>query len=220
MATTTLKRLAGSPPYYLYRRFRRRWRGNSPRAVQRGGTEEIADAGGPLKNRGCWPATPRHKRCSPTTASSIPISRRYLKKRKPSTPWLKLSLGHFIHNQQLETLRDVSTPAAWRWWWKMTRPIAANWRQCSASKPPVNPSDAGDADFRHGKLAVGRRFAGRSRAPSRPRCQLYSCEGGGASSEKYRAVPPDQADARWLALLDNLPADAPRGIEFRWSATT
>ena len=32
--------------------------------------------------------------------------------------------------------------------------------------------------------------------------------------EKYRAVPPDQADARWLALLDNLPADAPRGIEF------
>ena len=39
-----------------------------------------------IENRGCWPATPRHKRCSSTTASSIPISRRYLKKRKPSTP--------------------------------------------------------------------------------------------------------------------------------------
>ena len=32
--------------------------------------------------------------------------------------------------------------------------------------------------------------------------------------EKFRAVPPDQAAERWLALLDNLPADAPRGIEF------
>ena len=32
--------------------------------------------------------------------------------------------------------------------------------------------------------------------------------------EKFRAVPPDQAADRWLALLDNLPADAPRGIEF------
>lgn len=31
---------------------------------------------------------------------------------------------------------------------------------------------------------------------------------------KFRAVPPDQAAERWLALLDNLPADAPRGIEF------
>ncbi|MCY0536234.1 sugar phosphate isomerase/epimerase, partial [Klebsiella pneumoniae] len=32
--------------------------------------------------------------------------------------------------------------------------------------------------------------------------------------EKFRAVPPDQAAERCLALLDNLPADAPRGIEF------
>ena len=31
---------------------------------------------------------------------------------------------------------------------------------------------------------------------------------------QFRAVPPDEASGRWLALLDNLPADAPRGIEF------
>ena len=31
---------------------------------------------------------------------------------------------------------------------------------------------------------------------------------------QFRAVPPDEASARWLALLNNLPADAPRGIEF------
>ncbi len=30
----------------------------------------------------------------------------------------------------------------------------------------------------------------------------------------WRAVPPDHDDPRWQALLDALPADAPRGIEF------
>jgi hypothetical protein len=32
--------------------------------------------------------------------------------------------------------------------------------------------------------------------------------------ENYRAVAPDKADERWLALLNQLPPDAPRGIEF------
>ncbi|MER8149749.1 hypothetical protein ABS241_20385, partial [Acinetobacter baumannii] len=32
--------------------------------------------------------------------------------------------------------------------------------------------------------------------------------------QQYRAVPPDNDDARWQALLDQLPSDAPRGIEF------
>ncbi|HAS1201756.1 TPA: sugar phosphate isomerase/epimerase, partial [Enterobacter cloacae] len=31
---------------------------------------------------------------------------------------------------------------------------------------------------------------------------------------QFRAVAPDRADVRWLALLSQLPADAPRGIEF------
>ncbi len=35
-----------------------------------------------------------------------------------------------------------------------------------------------------------------------------------ADGERFRAVPPDCADPRWLALLNALPADAPRGIEF------
>lgn len=30
----------------------------------------------------------------------------------------------------------------------------------------------------------------------------------------FRAVAPDQADERWLSLLNQLPPDAPRGIEF------
>ncbi|MWL74573.1 sugar phosphate isomerase/epimerase, partial [Escherichia coli] len=30
----------------------------------------------------------------------------------------------------------------------------------------------------------------------------------------FRAVPPAEENCRWLALLDRLPADAPRGIEF------
>lgn len=32
--------------------------------------------------------------------------------------------------------------------------------------------------------------------------------------QHYRAIALDNADARWLRLLDQLPADAPRGIEF------
>ena len=32
--------------------------------------------------------------------------------------------------------------------------------------------------------------------------------------DSYRAVPPDEADSRWLALLKTLPNDVPRGIEF------
>jgi len=35
-----------------------------------------------------------------------------------------------------------------------------------------------------------------------------------AHNAQFRAVAPDNADARWLALLDRLPSDAPRGIEF------
>ena len=32
--------------------------------------------------------------------------------------------------------------------------------------------------------------------------------------DNFRAVAPDRADARWLDLLGQLPADVPRGIEF------
>lgn len=32
--------------------------------------------------------------------------------------------------------------------------------------------------------------------------------------QQFRAIAPDHADARWLELLDQLPSDAPRGIEF------
>lgn len=32
--------------------------------------------------------------------------------------------------------------------------------------------------------------------------------------DNFRAVAPDGADSRWLDLLGQLPADAPRGIEF------
>ena len=32
--------------------------------------------------------------------------------------------------------------------------------------------------------------------------------------EQFRAIAPDRAESRWLDLLNQLPADAPRGIEF------
>ena len=38
-------------------------------------------------------------------------------------------------------------------------------------------------------------------------------------NENFRAIAPDRADTRWLDLLNQLPADAPRGIEFPLEGT-
>ena len=35
-----------------------------------------------------------------------------------------------------------------------------------------------------------------------------------AHRDSYRAIPPDDAEPRWLDLLNQLPIDVPRGIEF------
>jgi hypothetical protein len=60
---------------------------------------------------------------------------------------------------------------------------------------------------------VGRRLAGRGRAP--PGVSYIHVKAAEPHHSQFRAVPPDEASGRWLALLDNLPADAPRGINFR-----
>lgn len=63
--------------------------------------------------------------------------------------WLKLSLGHFIPQQR--TRIAASHPAAWRWWWKTTRPTAASWRQMQRFKSLLSgESAAGYLNFRYG----------------------------------------------------------------------
>ena len=114
--------------------------------------------------------------------------------------WLKLSLGHFIHNQQLETLRDILSG--------QLAPMQRFKAACRVHQMPVTLTfDMGNW------LWVGDspEEAARHLAPAVSYIHVKAAE---PHHEKYRAVPPDQADARWLALLDNLPADAPRGIEF------
>ncbi|SCC11988.1 Sugar phosphate isomerase/epimerase [Kosakonia oryzendophytica] len=129
--------------------------------------------------------------------------------------WLKVSLGHFQDSSVLATLGDwlassgvalvvendqtaCGTLAA------MQRFQAA----CQAQALPVtltfdtgNWLWAGDAPEQ----------AARQLAPA---VSYIHVKAAVADGERFRAVPPDQADPRWLALLNALPADAPRGIEF------
>ncbi|HDS5549695.1 TPA: sugar phosphate isomerase/epimerase [Klebsiella aerogenes] len=129
--------------------------------------------------------------------------------------WLKLSLGHFIHNQQLETLRDILSASG------MALVVENDQTDCGQ----LAPMQRFKAACRVHQMPVTLTFdmgnwlwvgdspeeAARHLAPAVSYIHVKAAE---PHHEKYRAVPPDQADARWLALLDNLPADAPRGIEF------
>ena len=129
--------------------------------------------------------------------------------------WLKLSLGHFIHNQQLETLRDILSDSG------MALVVENDQTDCGQ----LAPMQRFKAACRVHQMPVTLTFdmgnwlwvgdspeeAARHLAPAVSYIHVKAAE---PHHEKYRAVPPDQADARWLALLDNLPADAPRGIEF------
>lgn len=129
--------------------------------------------------------------------------------------WLKVSLGHFTDHAVLATLHD----------WLLTSPV-----------PLVVENDQTDC----GKLAPMLRFkaachthalpvtltfdtgnwlwvgdspeqAARQLAPAVSYIHVKAAIDHGKT---FRAVPPDEADTRWLALLNNLPADVPRGIEF------
>jgi sugar phosphate isomerase/epimerase len=128
--------------------------------------------------------------------------------------WLKLSLGHFLHNQQLGAARYPQRQrhgAGGRKRPDRLRPAGAD--AALQSRLP-GPSAAVTLTFDMGNwLWVGDspEEAARHLAPAVSYIHVKAAE---PHHEKFRAVPPDQAAERWLALLDNLPADAPRGIEF------
>ncbi|CAM3392474.1 sugar phosphate isomerase/epimerase family protein [Klebsiella variicola] len=129
--------------------------------------------------------------------------------------WLKLSLGHFLHNQQLDELRDILCDSG------MALVVENDQTDCGQ----LAPMQRFKAACRVHQLPVTLTFdmgnwlwvgdspeeAARHLAPAVSYIHVKAAE---PHHEKFRAVPPDQAADRWLALLDNLPADAPRGIEF------
>ncbi|MCF6687324.1 sugar phosphate isomerase/epimerase family protein [Raoultella terrigena] len=129
--------------------------------------------------------------------------------------WLKLSLGHFIHNHQLETLRSTLQASG------MALVVENDQTDCGQ----LAPMQRFKAICRVNSLPVTLTFdmgnwlwvgdspeeAARHLAPAVSYIHVKAAQ---PHREQFRAVPPDEAAPRWLALLDNLPADAPRGIEF------
>ena len=129
--------------------------------------------------------------------------------------WLKVSLGHFSDKQPLEALRVLLDESG------MTLVVENDQTDCGQ----LAPMQRFKAACRVMALPVTLTFdmgnwlwvgdspeeAARHLAPAVSYIHVKAAE---PHHEKFRAVPPDQAAERWLALLDNLPADAPRGIEF------
>ena len=129
--------------------------------------------------------------------------------------WLKLSLGHFIHHDDLEALREILQESG------MARVVENDQTDCGQ----LAPMQRFKAACRVNQLPITLTFdmgnwlwvgdspeeAARHLAPAVSYIHVKAAE---PHHSQFRAVPPDEASARWLALLNNLPADAPRGIEF------
>lgn len=129
--------------------------------------------------------------------------------------WLKLSLGHFTHHHGLETLRDILRESG------MALVVENDQTDCGQ----LAPMQRFKAACRVNQLPITLTFdmgnwlwvgdspeeAARHLAPAVSYIHVKAAE---PHHSHFRAVPPDEASRRWLALLDNLPADAPRGIEF------
>lgn len=129
--------------------------------------------------------------------------------------WLKLSLGHFTHHHGLETLRDILRESG------MALVVENDQTDCGQ----LAPMQRFKAACRVNQLPITLTFdmgnwlwVGDS--PEEAACHLAPAvsyihvKAAEPHHSHFRAVPPDEASGRWLALLDNLPADAPRGIEF------
>lgn len=129
--------------------------------------------------------------------------------------WLKVSLGHFQDPAALATLRDWLAESG------VALVVENDQTACGKLAAMHNFKDASEwlalpvtLTFDTGNwLWVGD-------APEEAANLLASAvsyihvKAAVAHQASFRAVAPDKADARWLALLERLPADAPRGIEF------
>ena len=129
--------------------------------------------------------------------------------------WLKLSLGHFSHHDDLEALREILQESG------MALVVENDQTDCGQ----LAPMQRFKAACRVNQLPITLTFdmgnwlwvgdspeeAARHLAPAVSYIHVKAAE---PHPTQFRAVPPDEASARWLALLNNLPADAPRGIEF------
>ncbi|HAU4330622.1 sugar phosphate isomerase/epimerase [Citrobacter freundii] len=129
--------------------------------------------------------------------------------------WLKVSLGHFSHTDQFDTLRNWLDTSG------MELVVENDQTPCGRLQPMQRFNEACQTlnlpvtlTFDMGNwLWVGD-------TPEEAAQQLASAVGyihvkaATPHHDSYRAVPPDEADSRWMTLLNKLPTDVPRGIEF------
>lgn len=129
--------------------------------------------------------------------------------------WLKVSLGHFLDKQPLGALRELLLESG------MTLVVENDQTDCGQ----LAPMQRFKAACRVMELPVTLTFdtgnwlwvgespeeAARHLAPA---VSYIHVKAAVPHHQHFRAIPPDNADARWMDLLNQLPADAPRGIEF------
>ena len=134
--------------------------------------------------------------------------------------WLKVSLGHFSDKQQLEALRVLLDESG------MTLVVENDQTDCGQ----LAPMQRFKAACRVMALPVTLTFdmgnwlwvgdspeeAARQLAPA---VSYIHVKAAIPHKTQFRAVAPDQTDSRWRDLLNQLPADAPRGIEFPLEGT-
>lgn len=129
--------------------------------------------------------------------------------------WLKVSLGHYQQKAELERLRGWLEESG------MALVVENDQTECGQLAPmqrfkaactvlnlPVTLTfDTGNW------LWVGDspEEAARHLAPA---VSYIHVKAAVPHHDRFRAIAPDQADERWLSLLNALPPDAPRGIEF------
>lgn len=129
--------------------------------------------------------------------------------------WLKVSLGHFRDKQPLEELRELLLESG------MALVVENDQTDCGQ----LAPMQRFKAACRVMALPVTLTFdtgnwlwvgespeeAARHLAPA---VSYIHVKAAVSHHQHYRAVAPDDTDPRWMDLLDQLPPNAPRGIEF------
>lgn len=145
-----------------------------------------------------------------------PMLPRYLEEAATlNALWLKVSLGHFSDRQQLDALRALLDETGMtlvvendQTNYGQLAPMQRFKAACRVMNLPVTLTfDMGNW------LWVGEspEEAAKHLAPA---VSYIHVKAAVPHQQLYRAVPPDHDSTRWQALLDQLPADAPRGIEF------
>ncbi|EHJ4100416.1 TPA: sugar phosphate isomerase/epimerase [Escherichia fergusonii] len=129
--------------------------------------------------------------------------------------WLKVSLGHFGRPDQLNTLRDWLASS------DMALVVENDQTPCGRLQPMLRFKEICQQFELPVKLTFDMgNWLWVGNSPEEAAYQLANSvdyihvKAALPHKESFRAVPPDNADSRWLKLLAMLPADVPRGIEF------